>query len=118
MTQVFLVSTNLTDNTATFAIDGARYEYFFLPSDDLRRVDYLAREISYLKALNFAKKKAVRTRKITSTGPSGEAVPLIKDQFTPPPTDTRKKRRKPCRKPASSASGASTMADATATRHR
>jgi hypothetical protein len=57
-----LVSTNSTDTSAIFSIAGVRYEYFFHSPEFLRRIEFL-NKISGLKALNFAKRKALRVQK-------------------------------------------------------
>lgn len=63
MTPCALVSTNLTDGSVIFAIDGERWEYFLPTPDLIRRTEFI-NKISPLRAFNFAKKRAWQSRKV------------------------------------------------------
>ena len=58
-----LLSTNTTDGSVTFSIDGARWEYFF-PIIDHIRTTLAINKKSCCAALNYAKKWAMRERKV------------------------------------------------------
>lgn len=60
MTTIFCVSANFTDCTITFAINGARWEYWLANTSVLNAVLHISR-FSASKALVQAKRKAIRT---------------------------------------------------------
>lgn len=72
MTTCHLLSTNLTDSTVTFLLNGVRYEYFLPHSMALWRVEQIAKH-SALKALNEAKKIAWRVDRC-ETKPAANAT--------------------------------------------
>jgi hypothetical protein len=59
MTTCALVSTNLTDGSVTFWIDGVRWEYIFPLNDHVRKTVVIAKK-SQLAALNYAKRWKMR----------------------------------------------------------
>lgn len=62
MTAIHYLSTNTLDHTVTFSCNGTRYEYFLPNPQSVSNIDYIAR-ISTLKALNRAKRIAVKVEK-------------------------------------------------------
>ncbi len=62
MPTIAYISTNLQDNTVTFAYGHIRYEYFLPSTRAVSDIDYIAR-ISTLKAFNRAKRIAMRVEK-------------------------------------------------------
>lgn len=54
--KVFLLSKNETDHSAVLAVNGKKYEYFFLSNQHLDTLSYLFRKVTSLAALNYAKK--------------------------------------------------------------
>jgi len=63
MTRAHLLSTNYTDYSATFAIGQDRWEYFLPGPIGIHDLEVINKR-SALKALNYAKKHAVRTKKV------------------------------------------------------
>lgn len=62
MTAICYLASNTQDHTVTFSYGGIRYEYFLPNPQSVSNVDYIAR-ISTLKALNHAKRIALRVEK-------------------------------------------------------
>jgi len=64
--QPLLIDTNHSTQTATIAIPGARYTYYFLTGAHIHTLEYLFQKVSPLKGLNYAKGHCERWEKQTS----------------------------------------------------
>lgn len=62
MTAICYLASNTQDHTVTFSYGDTRYEYFLPNPLSVSNVDYIVR-ISALKALNRAKRIALRVEK-------------------------------------------------------
>lgn len=66
MPAICYLASNALDHTVTFSYGSTRYEYFLPNPLSVSNVDYIAR-ISTLKALNRAKRIALRVEKTKVT---------------------------------------------------
>jgi len=64
---ITLISINTTDRSAIIAINSARYEYIFDGTEDLNAAEFLFNKVSPGKGLAFAKKHALRWKKLEPT---------------------------------------------------
>ncbi len=58
---------NHQDNSVILSISGARWEYILPSRPHLDSFEYLYNKVSPLKALNYAKKQAIRAKKVEAT---------------------------------------------------
>ena len=63
MTSITLLNISHIDGSVTFVVDGVLYEYTFPLNDHIRKVTVINKK-SGLAALNYAKRWAMRTRRL------------------------------------------------------